>query len=311
MKTVLIFGCGGFVGKHLVREFAQHGYTVDGSDIVDTDNQQLALMRHYDKTDLLDPTAVEAVIQKSRPDYIINLAAISSVGLSWKIPQKTISVNVNGSLNILEAVRKAQISPKILLVGSSEEYSVSDGKLSEDYPINANNPYGISKVSQEFFAELYRREYGMKIINTRTFNHTGIGQPEAFAIPSFVRQVADIHISGKPGVISVGNLSANRDLGDVRDMASAYRMILESDTEEIVFNVGSGQCHSMEEILHYIISLTPQPIEIRIDPEKIRPIDNPVIWCDNSRLRDEIGWCPQFTIYDTINEMFQYMIKKD
>jgi len=308
MKKVLIFGCGGFVGEYLTKEFTSHGYKVIGADIFIADDSLKNLVEMFYKVDLLEFNEVKKLICDCMPDYIINLAAVSSVGASWEIPQRTVDVNVKGSLNILEAVRAAGFAPKILLIGSSEEYSISDTKISEDYSINANNPYGISKVMQEQFAKLYRQEYGMQIITTRTFNHTGIGQPEKFAIPSFVKQVAKIHSRRENGVISVGNLAAKRDLGDIRDMVSAYRMILESSTSKSVFNVGSGNCYRMEEILKYIISLTPQRIEIKIDKDKLRPLDNPVIWCDNSLIREEIGWEPQYSVFDAINMMFESLI---
>ncbi len=309
MKKVLIFGCGGFVGKYLSIEFISYNYQVYGTGNFEASDEVNDLINKYLIGDILDYPFVKELIKSIQPDYIINLAAISSVGESWKIPQKTIEVNTVGTLNILEAVRESDINPTILLIGSSEEYAVSNERISEDCPIIANNPYGISKVTQEQFSELYRNEYGMKIINTRTFNHTGIGQPTAFAIPSFVRQVADIHNSGKTGVIAVGNLDAHRDLGDVRDMVSAYRMILESNTKETVFNVGSGCCYHLKEILKYIISLSEQKIEIKVDSDKLRPLDNPIIWCDNSKIKNEIGWSPKYTVYDAIDLMFEKLTK--
>ena len=304
--NVLIFGAGGFVGAYLSEEFSLHGYDVFGTDIADLKSPR-ASFREYIVADMLDSSCVEGMVGRITPKYIINLAAVSSVGASWHIPQKTVQVNVNGTLNILEAVRKLGIATRILLIGSSEEYAVSGSQIAEDYTLNPNNPYGISKIAQEFFAEMYKTSYGLDIISTRTFNHTGIGQPDNFVLPGFVRQAADIHNSGRDGKIYVGNLSAKRDFGDVRDMVRAYRMILESTTTEKVFNVGSGTCYSLEELLHYIISLTSEHIEVVVSPEKLRPVDNPVIWCDNSLLRSQTGWAPIYTIYDTINSMFASM----
>ncbi len=305
-EKVLIFGAGGFVGSYLAEEFCSHGYEVFGTDIAELRASVPSLSR-YDVMDMLNAEDVMSLIGSIRPDYIVNLAAISSVGDSWRIPQKTIAVNVNGTLNILEAVRQLELGAKILLIGSSEEYAVSDSPISEDYELNASNPYGISKIAQENFAELYRSSCGLDIISTRTFNHTGIGQPEKFVLPGFVSQAAKIHNSGKDGKIYVGNLSVRRDFGDVRDMVSAYRMLLESDTHSKVFNVGSGVCPSLAELLDYIVSLAAQRIEVIVSPEKLRPIDNPVIWCDNSRLKAETGWASRYTIYDTIREMFSAM----
>lgn len=310
MKKVLIFGCAGFVGEYLAKEWKEYGYQVIGTDLVSAKKETMQWVDDYEILDILDAEKIIKLIQTYMPDYIINLAAVSSVGASWNIPQQTMEVNVNGTLNILEAVRQCKKDAKILLVGSSEEYMVSSTKITENHPINANNPYGISKVTQEHFAELYRLEYGLKIITTRTFNHTGVGQTDTFAIPSFVKQAAEIEKSGKEGVIVVGNLSAHRDLGDVRDMVAAYRMILESDTIHTVFNVGSGQCYRLNDILSYIISHSSRKIEIKVDTARLRPLDNPVIWCDNHLLREEIGWSPRYTIYDAIDRMYQHEMEK-
>lgn len=310
MKKVLVFGVSGFVGKYLVDNLVEHEYEVIGTDCLCAGSQLLKKLSLFECVDILDADAVYRLVNNHKPDYIVNLAAISSVASSWKIPQKTIDVNLNGTLNILEAVRQIDVDVKILLIGSSEEYAISGEQISEEHNINANNPYGISKVAQENFAKIYREEYGLKIVNTRTFNHTGIGQSDKFVIPSFIKQVAEIEKSGQRGVISVGNLSARRDLGDVRDMVEAYRMILETESEHSIFNVGSGFCYLLEDLLKYIISLSNQSINVCVDAERMRPLDNPIIWCDNSRIKKEIGWTPQYTIYETINEMYGEYLKR-
>ena len=205
MKKVLIFGVSGFVGNYLSREFIKNNYDVYGSD--KTYNPVLSNRISFFEADLLEADQVEMLITKIKPDIVVNLAAVSSVGASWNIPQITLSVNVIGALNIMEAVRRVHRSTKILLVGSSEEYVISDFPMNEDRPLNANNPYGISKVTQEQFAKLYREQYGLKIYCVRSFNHTGIGQKDSFVLPSFCKQVAEIDKSGSPGTIKVGNLS--------------------------------------------------------------------------------------------------------
>lgn len=305
MKRVLIFGCGGFVGGYLAKEFSESGYEVIGTDILEPENMSMRFCSDFLCMNFLEADKTCNIVKNVNADYIINLAGISSVGDSWRIPQLTMDANVKGTLNILEAVKNTGRNPKILLIGSSEEYGASNLRISEDFPIKACNPYGISKVTQEYFSEIYRNEFKMHIINTRTFNHTGLGQTERFVIPSFVKQIADIHNSRKSGIVKVGNLSAKRDFGDVRDMVRAYRMILESDTRGTLFNVGSGSVYELEEILKYIISLTDMHVEIQIDKAKLRPVDNPVVWCDNSYIKKEIGWEPRYTVFDAINEMFK------
>lgn len=305
MKKVLIFGCGGFVGGYLTREFYENGYEVIGTDILEPEKMSSEFCSDYISMDFLDADKTSNLIKNVNADYIINLAGISSVGNSWKIPQLTMDANVKGMLNIFEAVKNTGGNAKILVIGSSEEYAAANTKISEDFPIKAYNPYGISKVTQEYFSEIYRKEFKLRIINTRTFNHTGLGQTESFVIPSFVRQIANIHNSRKDGIVRVGNLSAERDFGDVRDMVRAYRMLLESDTGGTLFNVGSGSVYKLEEILKYIISLTDMHVEIQIDKAKLRPVDNPIVWCDNTYIKKEIGWEPRYTVFDAINEMFE------
>lgn len=308
MKKVLIFGVGGFVGEYLAREFMSNGYTVYGSDIRKTTSIPENVI--FESADLLDAEEVKALILKIHPTHIINLAAISNVGLSWNIPQKTIAVNVNGALNILESARQCEEMPRVLLIGSSEEYVVTDKPINEECELNANNPYGISKMMQEKFSEIYRERYRMKIFHVRPFNHTGIGQADSFVLPSFCKQVAEIEKSGQPGTMYVGNLSAKRDFVNVKDVARAYRMIIESDSYDKIFNVGTGKAYSIREMLNYIISLSSWEIKVEMDLARFRPADNPFICCDYSNIKKTLGWEPEFSIFETIREMYEFYLKK-
>ena len=273
MKVVIV-GASGFVGKYLARELEAAGHSTVKADIPEVN--------------LLNAEQVDALIEGAKPDAVVNLAAISSVGASWKSPSDTISVNVNGTLNLLEAIRKHAPQAKTLLIGSAEEYAVPEGQkaIKETDPLEASNPYGISKIAQENFAQLYRKKYGMKIVCTRSFNHTGVGQTTTFALPSFVKQVAEIDKSGKPGKIFVGNLSAYRDFSDVEDVVHVYRMLLENENEFDTYNVGSGVSNKIEDLLkNVILKLTPVQIEIVVDPEKVRPVETPYLCADNSRVK--------------------------
>lgn len=303
MSSVLIFGIGGFVGAYLSQEFADAGYEVYGCDLKRVNN--INNLNAFFEADLMDENSVEKIITKIAPDMIINLAAISSVGASWKIPQMTMSVNVNGALNIMEAARKQEKIPKIMFIGSSEEYEVSDKPIDENTKLNANNPYGISKMTQEKFAALYREQYGMKIYCVRPFNHTGVGQKDSFVLSSFCKQAAQIEKSGKPGIIKVGNLAARRDFSHVKDIVRAYRMIIESDDCTRIYNVGSGKAYGLDELLNYIIGLSNQDINVEVEKERFRPIDTPVICCDRSLIEKELRWKPEYTVFDALREMFE------
>ena len=304
MKKILITGAGGFVGRYLIDIFKNDNYKVLACDI---NSNNISKDVNYANMNILDKEAVNKIIKDFKPDYLVNLAAISSVGTSWKIPDKTIEVNVIGTINLLEAVHENCPECKILLIGSSEEYLSKDTPLKESDEVNANNPYGISKIAQENFAKLYRDKYGMKIVCTRSFNHTGIGQMDTFAIPSFCKQVAEIEKIGKPGKVLVGNLTAFRDFSDVKDIVKVYKALLENETDEIIYNVGSGNAYKMSDLLDYIVSLSTQKIEIVTDKEKLRPVDTPYICCDNTKTKK---FFDNTDIKDTIKEIYKYYLNR-
>lgn len=303
---VLIFGICGFVGRYLASEFHNNGYVVFGcdKDISSWNDNAVEVF----ESDIIDFNSVCSAINKVKPDCIVNLAAISSVSLSWNAPQQTIDINVIGSLNILEGCRLYSTVTKIMFIGSSEEYEASDYPIDEDAPLNANNPYGISKITQERFASLYRDRYGMKVYCVRPFNHTGVGQKDSFVIPSFCKQVAEIEKSGKPGTIKVGNLVIRRDFSHVKDVVRAYRMIIEKADCREIYNVGSGKAYSLEDILNYIISLSSQKIGIEIDPNRFRPVDTPIICCDNSKIKEDLGWSTEYSVFDAVYEIYKYYL---
>ena len=307
MEKVLIFGASGFVGSYLSNEFLNNGYQVVGSD--KNKSSLLSDKVDFHNADLLDASAVEKLVKELQPDIIINLAAISSVGQSWEMPQTTMMVNVVGSLNIMEAAKKCNKKPKVMFIGSSEEYINTDEPMSEITKLDASNPYGISKVTQERFAKLYREQYGLKIYCVRPFNHTGVGQRESFVLPSWCKQVAEIEKSGKSGTIKVGNITVKRDFSHVKDIVRAYRMIVESDNCERIYNVGSGNAYSLEEMLKYVVGLSNQKIEVEVDAGRIRPIDQAVICCDHNLISDELGWKPEYTVFDALKEMYDDYLK--
>ena len=150
----------------------------------------------------------------------------------------------------------------------------------------------------------------MQIYCARPFNHTVIGQKDTFVLASFCKQVAEIEKSGKPGVIKVGNHSARRDLGHVKDLMRAYRMIVESDDCNAVYNVGTGKAYSLRMMLDYIVSLSSQSIIIEVDPDRFRPIDNPYICCNNAKIKSELGWVPSYNVFDALKEMYEVFLNE-
>ena len=287
MPRTLVVGATGFVGGYLVRELESAGHSV--------------VQANFPEFNLLNLEQVEKTVRDAAPDYVVNLSAVSTVGQSWKDPLMTVDVNIKGSLHLLDSIQKFAPKAKTLLIGSAEEYAPKDSPLKETDALEASNPYGITKVAQENFANLYRKKFGMQIVCTRSFNHTGVGQLLSFALPSFCKQVADMDRSGKPGKIYVGNLSAFRDFSDVEDVVHVYRMLLETENNYTVYNVGSGKAHSMRELLQMIIDLAKVQVEVVQDPEKMRPVDIPYLCADNSRVQKFFRGTD---IRETIRKMF-------
>ena len=289
---LLIFGSNGFVGPYLAKEFHAHGYSVFGADVAEKNANPYC--EGYASCNLLEPKTVLSAIKEFQPTHIINLAAISSVALSWKNPELTQQVNVGGTKAIFDACVELGLKPEILLIGSSEEYAPSSTPLNEESPVDATNPYGKSKAEQERLAESYRKEHGLSVHCVRSFNHIGVGQLPKFVIPSWAKQIADIARSGKPGVLKVGNVSVVRDFTDVRDVAVAYRLVLEKGDPKEIYNIGSGSPCPLKEVLSTLLSFAPVQIEVEVDPNLLRPTDNPFIVCDPTKIETQLGWKRQF-----------------
>lgn len=297
----LITGIGGFVGTHLTQELNNHGYEVCGMDIAGN-----APNTHI--VNLLDKAAVIGMISETRADCIFHLAAQASVRLSWENPQLTFDVNVKGTLNLLEAVRSLDHPTRIIIIGSSDQYGhiqPEDCPIKESLRIDPVSPYSISKQTQENLVKSYIHAYNMNIVMTRSFNHCGPGQRTGFVVSDFASRIAAIE-RGESPLITVGNLEAKRDFTDVRDIVRAYRLLNEAGMTGEIYNVGSGQAHSVREILEMLIDLSQCQIEICVDPDRMRPSDLPLIQCDNTKIRQQTGWSATIPLRQTLLDTLQY-----
>ena len=301
----LITGSQGFVGHYLRQELERSGYDVIGLDIQSGEKTVQA--------DLLDAEQLKAVVADCAPDIVIHLAGQANVGLSWKIPQKTVEINLVGAINLMEAVRAYNPAVRMVLVGSSDQYGNlgEAGRLvSESLTMNPQTPYAVSKLAQEEMAGIYVRAYGMNICMTRSFNHGGAGQREGFLIPDFAAGIARVE-QGIADKLTVGNLSAKRDFTHVKDVVRAYRLIAEKGRPGEVYNVGSGTVHSAQEILDGLRAMATCEVPVEQDPAKMRPSDTPVICCDHSKLTDHTGWQPQFGLQDILKETLDFYRHKN
>lgn len=309
MKKALIIGGAGFVGKHL----ADHIHNIYGWDLHITKMKQEELAIPYvsiSDLDILDQEQMNSLLSQIKPDYIFHLAAQSSVALSWKNPQLTIDVNIKGSLNLLEALKDINPRPRTLLIGSSEEYGhvkEYNRPVSEENPLRPGNIYAVTKICQNMLGKIYTDAYGLDVIGIRAFNHIGPGQTESFVVADFCKQVAEIESNQKSPILAVGDLSAKRDFTDVREIVKAYVLLAINGEKGETYNVGSGNALSIREILDKIIEKSLRTdIEIRVDAQKLRPIEIPVIQADLSKLEALLGWKPEWDLDNTIEDTLQY-----
>jgi GDP-4-dehydro-6-deoxy-D-mannose reductase len=313
MKNVLLVGGAGFVGKHL----AEHLSDDPGLHVSLTrragGHADLPTAESYDM-DLREPAQVDAVLADSKPDCVFHMAAQSSVALSWKEPALTVDVNIKGTVNLLEAVRKLEHKPRVILIGSSEEYGrvrQNESPVEEGTPIRPMNVYAISKVCQEMLGKAYAETYGLDIVGVRSFNHIGPGQSREFVVADFCSQVAEIEKGKRQPVLRVGNLSSKRDFTDVRDVVRAYALLMEHGRTGEVYNVGSGRALAVQDVLDLILQLARKKIAVEVDPGKYRPSETPVIEADISKLVRDTGWQPLIPIRETIEETLNYWRKVD
>ncbi len=308
----LIIGAGGFVGSYLINclrhEFHMevHATKLNGT----TFSHPSA--RIYD-LDILDREAVRKLLDKIRPDYIFHLAAQSSVSAAWKDPMLTIDVNIKGSVNVMDAVRELPYKPRILIIGSGEEYGHIRGgqtPISEETMLRPGNLYAATKACQNMIGSIYAKAYGMEIILVRAFNHVGPGQAPIFVVSDFCKQTAEIEMGLREPLIRVGNLSARRDFTDVRDVVRAYGLLSLKGTAGETYNVGSGTAIKIRQILDLIVGMSSAKIGVEVDPAKIRPVDVPVIEADIIKITKATGWKPVISIEQTIKETLDYWRKR-
>jgi len=311
---LLITGGTGFAGSHLVEWLLELGQTnihVTAMSAGHNYLQSLLPADHIHAVDLTDSVATATLIQQLQPAAIYHLAALSEVGLSFEAAEKTITNNTLLQFNVLESVRVHSPNSRILIVGSAQEYDLlqlpkvgSIPKVNELQPLGPANPYAVSKVTQDLMGLSYFYAYDLDIVRTRPFNHTGERQSPLFAIPAFALQIAKVE-KGLQSEIAVGNLEAIRDFTDVKDVVKAYHIVMTQGKAGDVYNIGSGQGHSLQEVLDRLIGLATTPIKVVTDPDKIRPLDVPVIIADNSKLAG-LGWQPTIPLTETLTRVLQY-----
>ena len=278
----------------------------DGAGLRDDNKKGRVTLLHCELT---DPGAVEHLVAAVQPQRIFHLAAQSFVQSSFDEPASTIYINVMSQLNLLEAIRRHDIQIRMHIAGSSEEYGMvypDEVPMKETNPLRPLSPYAVSKVTQDKLAYQYFKSYGMHLICTRGFNHTGPRRGPVFADSSFAKQIAEIEAGFHEPVIYHGDLTSKRDLSDVRDIVRAYWLALEKAEPGESYNVGSGTTHTIREMLDILLSHSTAKIRTAEDPARLRPSDVPILWADPSKFRAATGWEPRIPFEQTLHDVLDY-----
>lgn len=308
MKALVIGGAG-FVGDYLINHLTDDcGWSVAVTKLEHEKIENERNISIYD-LDILNKESILNLLLNVKPDYIFHLAAQSSVSLSWKNPSLTVDVNIKGSVNLLEAVRELNYKPRIMLIGSGEEYGhilPSETPIKENTITRPGNIYAATKACQNMLGKVYADAYQMDIVMVRAFNHIGPKQAPLFVVADFCKQVAEIEMNFHEPIMMVGNLSAKRDFTDVRDVVRAYSLLIQNGVPGETYNVGSGTAIAIEDILKKILSYSNADIEVKIDGNKLRPVDVPIIEADIQKLQDCTGWERTIDLDKTIMDNLEY-----
>jgi GDP-4-dehydro-6-deoxy-D-mannose reductase len=306
----LVSGMTGFIGSHLAEFLLKKEFEVFGTvwDKIELKNVE----RIKDKVrilecDIRDGARVKEIIEEVKPERIFHLAAQSFPTVSWDEPVRTLDTNVMGTAHIFEAVRKCDLDTIILVACSSAEYgfvSENEVPVKESHVLLPLHPYGVSKVAQDLLAYQYHQNFGIKTVRARIFNTTGPRKTNDVC-SDFTSTIVSIE-KGKAKQMNVGNLEPKRDITDVEDVVSALWLLCEKGEMGEVYNVCSSKAYRIKDILNMAIELAKAKIEVQVDPNKLRPTDEPIIMGDNTKIRETCGWIPKMSMEETLSRMLDY-----
>jgi GDP-4-dehydro-6-deoxy-D-mannose reductase len=305
--NIFITGATGFVGSHLRELLRSQGHRLWGSAYPDAPGFSSEDQIFY--LDIRSEKDVFKRIEESRPDWVFHLAAVSNVRHSWNRRKETIETNIGGTLNVFEGIRKFSPNARIVFVSSSDVYGTKSSlgnPLDEKEEVIAVNPYAYTKWSGEVLSDFYVRVENLKIVIVRSFPQTGPGQSADFVCSDWAYQIARIEKGLSEPVINVGNISAERDFTDVRDVVRAYVGLIEKGKTGEVYNVCSGRSYSLESILERLLSFTRKEISVRVDTQKLRKVDIQRLIGDNRKVKDAISWEAQIPIEQSLEELLEY-----
>jgi GDP-4-dehydro-6-deoxy-D-mannose reductase len=260
------------------------------------------------EAELTDADATRRAVELAAPDLVFHLASQSSVQASFADPLGTIENNTATLVHLLDAVRAVTPGARVLVVSSGEVYGRGGGgrPIDEHMPLRPENPYAVSKCVQDLLGLQYHLAHRLAVVRVRPFNHLGPGQSDRFVASSFARQIAEIEAGQCAPVIQVGNLEAERDFTDVRDVVRAYLLALDNAEPGVAYNLGRGEGVAIQQLLDLLVGECRVPVSVEVDPARMRPVDVPSLVCDASLFRAHTSWEPVIPLQVTLRDMLDY-----
>ena len=314
MTRALITGVTGFAGSHLAEYLLAEQSEVEifgtyrwrsRTENIDGLASRIRLV----EADMRDSSSMLQILDEIRPDYVFHLAAQSFVPSSWTAPNETLTTNITGQTNLFEAIRRLRLDPVVQIACSSEEYGLvrpDETPITEDNPLRPLSPYAVSKVGQDLLGYQYFQSYGLKVIRTRGFNHTGPRRGPVFVTSNFAKQIASIEAGLQEPVIRVGNLDAVRDFTDVRDMVRAYWLAVLHGKPGEAYNIATGTGITIRQLLDRLLALSTAEVKVELDPDRLRPSDVEILIGDSSKFRRDTGWEPRVPFDQTLRDILDY-----
>ena len=320
-KNALITGMAGMVGSHLADFLVENsdwnviGFIRWNEDLSNL-RQHFSSINKKDRVflefgDLNDQSSIQGVIEKWNPDYVFHLAAQSYPQTSFTAPIDTLNTNILGTAKLLESIRISKTDPIIHVCASSEVFGKVPKKyipIGEDVPFHPASPYAISKVGTDLIGRYYAEAYGMRVMTTRMFTHTGPRRGDVFAESTFAKQIAMIEAGLIDPVIKVGNLESLRTWADVRDAVRAYYMLVTVDpTPGEYYNIGGEYSCTVGDMLDFLISKSKnKDIKVEVDQDRLRPIDANLQIPNTEKFTKHTGWKPEISFEKTMIDLLNY-----